>query len=282
MIEGYTSREDNLHLRYGIEYHTTIEHYHKAVASGKRHKAAMREAIRALLVRVWEWNVDTTTPTGRYKNRATIVELCIDYFDKFGDDDVAKTYIKDDGKAAVELSFRFELDWGPSELGGVGQPYLLCGHLDQVVNFNDSLFVMDHKTSKNTLSDYYFDQYNPDNQMTLYSLAGKIVINSPIKGVIIDAAQILLEKPHAFKRGLTLRTPEQLDEWTSDLEYWLNQAEAYATAGYWPMNDTACSMYGGCKFREVCSKSPSTRHVYLKSNFIKQPPEERWNPLKPR
>jgi hypothetical protein len=113
-------------------------------------------------------------------------------------------------------------------------------------------------------------------------LAGQIVINSPIKGVIIDAAQILLEKPHAFKRGMTLRTKEQLEEWTADLEYWLNQAEAYATANYWPMNDTSCGMYGGCRFREVCSKSGSTRHVYLKSNFHKLEKEDRWNPLKAR
>jgi len=278
MIQGYQPKEDSIHLRYGIEYHTSIEEFHKARAAGATQKAAMRTAIRNLLVRVQDWDVDRDTPVGKYKNARTIVELVIDYLDKFRDD-VAETYIKEDGAPAVELSFRFELDWGPT---GSNSPYLLCGHLDQVVTFGDSLFVMDHKTSKNAIGDYYFDGFNPDNQMTLYALAGQIVINSPIKGVIIDAAQILLEKPHAFKRGMTLRTKEQLEEWTADLEYWLNQAEAYATANYWPMNDTSCGMYGGCRFREVCSKSGSTRHVYLKSNFHKLAKEERWNPLKPR
>jgi hypothetical protein len=45
------------------------------------------------------------------------------------------------------------------------------------------------------------------------------------------------------------------------------------------MNDTACDKYGGCEFREVCSKSPSVRDKFLKADF-KQ--EEPWNPLIPR
>lgn len=301
MIEGYQSKDESIHLRFGIEYHTAIEEFHKARAEGMKRADAMRHTIRQLMHRVWEWNVDTSTPTGKYKNRNTLVELVIDYLD-FYKDDTAKTYIKDDGVAAVELSFRFELDWGPNAASRfpetteeleedckgdpnrtfASQPYLLCGHLDQVVTFADDLYVQDHKTSKTTLGDFYFDQYSPHNQMTLYTLAGKIVMDQPIRGVIIDAAQLLLEKPHHFKRGMIHRTPEQLEEWIADLEYWFAQAEAYATANYWPMNDMACGMYGGCKFREVCSKSPSTRKVYLKSDFIKLEPEERWNPLKER
>ena len=35
----------------------------------------------------------------------------VDYLDHFGIDP-AETYIKSDGTPAVELSFRFELDWG--------------------------------------------------------------------------------------------------------------------------------------------------------------------------
>jgi hypothetical protein len=293
MILGYQSKAESLHLRFGIEYHTAIEQYHKDRANGEDRANAIRNAVRGLLARTVDWVVDTTTPVGKYKNRQTLLELTVDYLDHIKND-AAELYIKEDGKAAVELSFRFELDWGPKDSYGkdygddpdiskiTSQPYLLCGHLDQVVSFADNLYVLDHKTSKTTLGEYYFDQYTPNNQMTLYALASQVVIDSPVKGVIIDAAQIKLEEPHAFKRGMALRTPEILDEWLEDLRYWLNQAEAYATAGYWPMNDMACGMYGGCKFREVCSKSPSTRKVYLKSDFKQLPESERWNPLKER
>ena len=118
--------------------------------------------------------------------------------------------------------------------------------------------------------------------MTLYTIAGQVVLNAPIKSVIVRAAQILLDKEHRFVSGFTLRTPDQLDEWMNDLRLHLERAEEYAARGYWPMNDTACDKFGGCKFRGVCSKSPSVRHIYLKSDFEQLPLEERWNPLRSR
>ena len=216
----------------------------------------------------------------------------VDYLDHFADDP-AQTYILNDGTPAVELSFRFELDWGPEVadercngwerrvlIARVRpQPYLLCGHLDRVVSFNDQLLVMDRKTSTTTLSAYYFNQYEPHNQMSLYTLAGKIILNAPIRGVIIDAAQVLLEKPNAFARGFTYRTEDQLEEWLADLRVTLAFAESCATTGHFPMNDTSCDKFGGCRFRGVCSKSPSVRDRFLAADFTKLPENERWNPM---
>ena len=227
------------------------------------------------------------------------MQLVIDYFDEYKNDP-ATTYILGNGKPAVELSFKFELSWGPGVTAGdrskqyiknpndpqgiieFSQPYVLCGHLDRVVDYGGSLFVLDHKTTTTTPSSYYFDGFNPNNQMTLYTLASQVVYKTPVKGVIVEAAQILLEKPNKFERGTSFRTQDQLDEWVYHLEYWLSQAESYAVAGHWPMNDTACDKFGGCRFRGICSKSPQVRETWLKGEFVKLPLEERWNPLKPR
>lgn len=294
MIDGWQAKDENVHLRFGGEYHTTLEDYDKLKAKGMSHDDAMREAIHQLLIRTFGWETDSSTKAGKYKNRKSLLALVIDYLDKFADDP-AETFILEDGKPGVELSFRFELDWGPRAAEGflydehgdglgakLAQPYLLSGHLDRVVSFQDSLFVMDRKTATSTLSDYYFVQFEPSTQMTLYSLAGKVVLNAPIKGVMIDAAQIKLEDNHSYVRRFTFRTEGQLEEWVHDLKFWFAQAESYAEANYWPMNDTACSMYGGCKFRDICSKDPGVRENFLKSKFNQLPVEERWNPLKSR
>jgi len=289
MIDGYVAKGESIHLRFGQEYHQALQDYDIARAEGIDHEDAIHSSISELVRRTHDWSVDETVKPGKYKNRQTLVSLVLDYLDHYVDDP-AETYIKSDGKPAVELSFRFELDWGPSHqadevaLHGVAepQPYLLCGHMDRVVTFNDQLFVMDHKTTVTTPSQYYFDQYEPHNQMTLYTIAGQVVLNAPIKGVIVRAAQILLDKEHRFVSGFTLRTPDQLDEWMEDLRLHLERAEEYATRGYWPMNDTSCNNYGGCKFRGICSKSPSVREIYLKSDFEQLPHEERWNPLRSR
>jgi hypothetical protein len=297
MLDGYQPKGESVHLRFGSEYHAAIQHYDIAKASGSTHEEAIRLAIANLLINTSDWQVDENTRAGNYKNRRTLLQLTIDYFDNYIDDP-ATTFILENGKPAVELSFKFELDWGPKQViasppttpevyystqVGTGiQPYLLCGHLDRVVSFADDLFVLDHKTTTTTPSTYFFAGFNPSNQMTLYTLAGRVVLNTPIRGVIIEAAQIMLEKPSKFERVPTHRTQDQLDEWINDLHYWFNLAESYAEADHWPMNDTACGMYGGCKFRDVCSKSPQVREVYLKSDFIKLEEADRWNPLKAR
>ena len=288
MIDGYVAKGESIHLRFGIEYHQALQDYDIARAEGTSHEDAVHSAISELVRRTHDWSVDETVKPGKYKNRTTLVSLVLDYLDHYVDDP-AETYIKSDGKPAVELSFRFELDWGPESATRIiedeptpSQPYLLCGHMDRVVSFNDQLFVMDHKTTTTTPSQYYFDQYEPHNQMTLYTIAGQVVLGAPIKGVIVRAAQILLEKENRFVSGFTIRTPDQLEEWMYDLRLHLERAEEYATAEYWPMNDTACDKFGGCKFRQVCSKSPSVREIYLHSDFEQLPLEERWNPLKSR
>lgn len=289
VIDRWGSRDESIHLRFGIEYHSALQDYAISRAKGIKHDDAIHDTIRELHSRVHDWDVDRTGRAGKYKNRETIASLVIDYLDHFVDDP-AETFILDNGEPAVELSFRFALDWGPHHIvirsdGKIHeeiqhlQPYLLCGHLDRVVSFHDSLYVMDAKTSISTLGSYWFDQWSPSNQMSLYSLAGKIILNQPIKGVIIDAAQVLLEKPNNFARGFAYRTEDQLTEWLSDLQYYLHQAETYATANYWPQNDTACNKFGGCVFRDVCSKSPQVREQYLAAQFDKTDINQAWNPF---
>lgn len=291
VLDGWGSRDESIHLRFGIEYHRALQDYAIARTQGLNHEDAIRSAVQSLHRRVWDWTPDRNHRAGKYKNRETLLGLVVDYLDHFSDDP-ADTFILEDGTPAVELPFRFELDWGPRAAGGEleyvegiavaegptpKQPYLLSGHLDRVVNFADGKYVMDRKTSMSTLGSYYFNQWSPSNQMTLYTLAGKIMLNSPIKGVIIDAAQVLLEKPNSFQRGFTYRTDDQLDEWLVDLRYWLHSAETYATNNHWPQNDTSCDKFGGCKFREVCSRSPSVREQYLRATFDKLDRLETYN-----
>jgi hypothetical protein len=280
IIDGWQSRDESVHLRFGIEYHAALELFDRLVASGADRDDSLQQVVRTILERTVGWASDQNTKAGKYKNRETLVGLVIDYLDHFNPDP-ATTYIKSDGTPAVELSFRFELDFGP---GGYGpsQPYLLSGHLDRVVSFNDQLLVMDRKTTTTTLGPYYFRQYEPNNQMTLYTLAGRMLLSAPIRGVIIDAAQIMLEKPNAFARGFTYRTDDQLIEWLDDLRDLLTINEAYADRNHWPMNDTSCDKFGGCRFREICTKSPAIRERFLANDFTKLETQNRWNPLKPR
>jgi len=291
MIDGWQSEGESIHIRFGQEVHTSLQMYQLLRTDGASHDDAVHDVVLDTLCRTYGWNPDTETRPGKYKNRNTLIRAIVDYLDKY-EEDPATTYIRaSTGTAAVELSFRFELDFGPraavSTRDGedvLFQPYVLCGHLDRVVEFSDCLYVMDYKTTTSTPGPYYFDQYDPNNQMTLYTFAAGQVLEdenpkpSPVKGVIIEAIQLMVDETRST-RGVTQRSQGRLTEWLGDLEYWLGMAEYYAEVGYWPHNDTACDKFGGCRFREICQKDPSVREKFLESSFKRGTP---WNPLQPR
>jgi hypothetical protein len=264
MILGYRSKKENVHLRFGSEAHQAFQEYEILKAGGMDHEEASFHVVKGLLQRTDDWR-----PDHKHKNRPFLIRTVVWYLEKFKDDP-ATTYILDNGKPAVELSFNFELDWGP--------PYLLCGHIDRVVTYQDELFSTDVKTTTYSPTDSYWNQFEPNNQMSLYTLAGQIILNLTIKGIIITSAQIMIEGTR-FSRHITYRTKDQLDEWLRDLKLWTKKAVEYAEEEYWPMNDTACDKYGGCAYRGICSKSPSVRQRFLDSEFERG---EIWNPLKVR
>jgi len=301
-IDNWRLKGDAIHLRFGGEMGLSIDGYTRSVAEGKSHDDAIHDSVRALMDRIQSWDPEPRTRSEELKSKENLVRTVVWYLDHY-EHDAAKVVTLSNGKPAVELSFKFELDFGPNdqEIARLRredtrewsraneieeaidrldtQRYTICGHLDKVVEFSGDQFVMDHKTTSTTPGPYYFDGYNPHNQMSLYTLASQIILQTPIKGVIIDAIQIAVGFSR-FTRGITYRTGDHLEEWMADLRRWLRAAEGYNEEGHWPMNDTSCSMYGGCRFRDVCSKSPKVRQRWLESNFTQD--LERWNPLKPR
>ncbi len=291
MIEGWRSRGQSVHLDFGSFYHSALELYDRHRALGADHATALYEAVKYCLEVTWvvgeiiDGNLDVSVGKPmdwghNLKTRETLVRSVIWYLEEFGENDAAHTVILKNGKPAVELSFRLEMDWGPrtqSHPAFIGQPYILSGHLDRVVEFNGGIYVMDRKTSSTTIGSYYFDGYNPDNQMSLYTFASKVIYQTPVRGVIIDAAQIAVGFTR-FSRGFTFRTEAQTEEWLENTRYWLRLAEQFAKSGFWPMNDKSCHQYGGCAFRKVCSKSPEVRQKFLESDFTKR----HWNPLEAR
>lgn len=304
MIEGWQPKGEGIHLRFGIEYHTALQDYDiYRYSYDLNHGEALRQVVRELLIRTKDFNPSEEQygSAAKYKSRQNLVRTVIWYLEKYPTEkDSHKTYILEDGRPAVELSFRLELEWGPKpqvdygvhedaiHLATTNQPYLLTGHLDRVVSFADDLYFLDHKTTKSQPGDFYFSQFEPDNQMTLYSLAAKVVLNSPVKGGIIDAAQVLIDASR-FQRGFTFRSEDRIEEWLVDLRYKLEENEKFVEDDHWPMNDKFCGTFRseesgsiGCPFREVCSKSPRMRDPFLRSNFNKLEEKDRWNPLKPR
>lgn len=267
IIEQWRKKSDSVHLSFGGDFASCLEFFHKQKALGDTYEEALDATVQRLAELTEGWKSDHPK-----KNKFTLFRTVIWYLDSYRDDP-AHTVILASGEAAVELTFKIPLDFTTP----TGENYLYCGHLDRLVQYGDDIFVQDQKTTGSGLGSYFFAQFNPDNQMSGYTFAGRILYNIPIAGVMIDGAQILVNST-SFARGFTMRTEAQLEEWYKDLGYWLKLMESYVEQDYWPMNDKSCHKYDGCVFREVCSQDPAVRQNYLETQFEKR----EWNPLKSR
>jgi|SRR5579859_5985001 len=274
IVEGWAPKRLSVHLTFGLIYHSALERYDHERFAGRSHDEAQRLAVLTALEESWNHVLRRPIPfDDKYKNRFTLVRSIVWYLEQFTHDPI-RTVGLANGKPAVELSFRYENGYVSAV---TGESYMSCGHIDRLGELNDQIYVVDRKTTKSTINADFFTKFSPDNQFSQYVLATKIVYALPVVGLIVDAAQVAITFS-AFQRGFITRNPDQIEEWHHELQYWLRQAESYAVAGYWPMNDKSCGNYGGCQYREICSKSPSTRQMWLEANYTKRV----WDPLQVR
>lgn len=262
MIAGLRPKGISHHLSFGLWFGEALEHYYHHINSGNLiHDEAVAEVILEALRKSWGWVTNDS-----YKNRYTLIRSIIWYLEEYRNDK-CETLILANGRPAVELSFKFPIS---SEV-------TLCGHLDRVVRFNDEILIQDHKTTKTTAGSAYFEQFNPDTQMSLYSIAGEIVCSSRVRGVMLNVATVQVGATQ-FSRGITYRTEAQNTEWLRDAIFWIEDQWRAADRNYWPMNDKSCHKFGGCPYRPICSRDPSVRDMFLASDYEYNP----WNPVTPR
>lgn len=268
-VLGIVPRETSVHLAFGLLLHKGCEVYDHAKAGGASHREALLTAVRWALAATWDRRLGRPWASGHAeKNRQGLIRALVWHLEKFKDDP-CETVILASGKPAVELSFTM-----PTGLEHKGEAFVLCGHLDKLVRMSGFVYVKDIKTTGSTLTGFFFDRFSPDNQMSLYSIAGRVVYAEPTEGVIVDAIQIGGTFVRSM-RGLVPRTAEQSQEWLDELPHWIGQMIYSAETQKWPMNDKACHHYAGCPYRGICSRSPSAREVETRQGYFK----ELWDPL---
>jgi hypothetical protein len=279
MICGYVPRAEAVHLEFGILYHKALELYDRWRFMGHDHDETLSKVVRWCLEATWRdgkpWRPSAELPAEdkiSLKCREFLVRSVVWYLEKYKDDPAVTMMQADGSGPMVEMHFQFEIgvEWQ-------GHPFALCGYLDRVVIFNDLPFGMDRKTTTSTINSRYFEQFDPNNQMTLYTAASQIAFKNPVKGVIVDAAQIMVGGTQ-FQRSVVQKSQDQINEWLEDTYQWINSGIDYALRKHWPMNDKSCHNYGGCPFIKICTTSPNVRQSFLDTNFEVR----KWNPLELR
>lgn len=292
IIEGWekNSGESAIALNFGILFHYGMQFYEEAKAAGMDHEEAMRFSLRKLLahprtallptqIEVSELK-ETTDPdddgitlrNSKIRTRYHLFRSVVWYLDHYHPDP-AKTYILSDGSAAVELSFRI-----PVPVPSVPEhEFILAGHLDRVAAYDKDLYVIDYKTTK-SLSSQFFANWALAHQLSGYTYAGKVALNVPVKGVIVDGIALQVGGVK-FGRAETPRTRGQINEFFANLDWVVYQANYLSKRladdpdFQYPMNTQSCYF---CELKDVCRQPPEFRRRYLKMHFTQVPA---WNPL---
>lgn len=276
IIMGYQPRLQSDHLIFGIYLHQAREFYDHARAKGLTHDQSLVIVLKNLMSMSWDKDLRrpnwvSALPT---KNRYTLIRTAVWYLDDFGENDPIETLILANGKPAVELSFSMPIDLIS---GATGEQYMLCGHFDRIGRLGSCNYGVDLKTSEHKLDPGFFAKFSPDNQISLYNAACRVVFDIPVEGFIIDGVQVLAGGSR-HQRGEVKRTDDQIEEFLRSTKVFLGQMEQYAEDQFWPMNDKVCGMYGGCSFRDICAKPPGSRQLWLERNYTRRV----WDPLKRR
>ena len=284
IIRGLQSKNEKPPLTFGSTYHTALEIYHGQRAKGVSWRDALHAALDYAIMEAQKWpdwsRDDLGIKPDKIRDINSLVRGIVWYADHFKKDP-AQTLTGANGEPLVELSFRFELPVKTHE----GEPFIAAGHIDRMIKFGEATYAQEHKHTVVAVSQYYWNRYSPDPQVSMYTLASRTVLPEQCSGVMIDAAQFKKASVH-FHRQVVRRTKAQTDEWLTyfimDLQELRDRLQRLADAGIdstsvkaWPMNDKACSLFGGCPFQKVCQQDPSIRETTLKFDYD----THHWNPL---
>jgi PD-(D/E)XK nuclease superfamily len=286
IVHGYISNNPSyaIALVFGILMHKGLEIYEKYRAELLPHDKAQFNMIRdicslpATASLPTDTDIDTTETSEdddgitarntKIRTRYYLIRALVGYTETYRDDPCV-TLLLPSGAPAVEYSFRVPLD-----ISIAGTDAILCGHIDRIVEFNGYNYVTDYKSTK-AISRQFFSAFDLSHQMTGYNIAGKIVLDKPISGVMIDAIALQVGG-NKFARHFTKRTAGQEAEYLRTVRFAIDAAVKYYEDDYYPMNTSACFF---CDFKDICRQPPEFRERYIKQSFTKK---TGWNPLENR
>jgi hypothetical protein len=238
--------------QWGNIVHKGLERYDECILEGMDWDDAVREAVKATLVECKDH--DDTKDNAR--TTETAVRAIVWYADRYKDDTLVTAELHD-GAPATEI--RFEVPIPDTN-------YRFSGRIDRIVWADDELFLLDRKTTKQSLSGYYFKDYELSLQVQAYIWASKRFLDLPVAGLLIDAIQTGVNFTR-FNRSPFFISDGRLDEFEELLRHHIDMLEWYHDKNYWPRNFTSCGRYGGCQFAPICSMAPHRRQIWLKEYF---------------
>jgi len=256
VLDGWKTTSYATATGFGSAVHAGFEEIDKARFEGESKDNALRRAIKLVLK---DYGEDLKLSDDSARGLEAALRAVVWKAEEFWEDNL-KLASMPDGMPALEQ--RFEVP-----LGDKGHRF--SGRIDKIISLDGKLYLVDVKTTKQSLSEWYFKMYMPNNQVFAYIWACREVLKLPVEGFIIDAVQTGSNFTR-FARSVFNVSKELVDEWYTDTLHHLQISDIYADSQYYPADFTACGNYGGCKFRETCGHPSSQRYIFFDQDFTQE------------
>lgn len=263
----WKGREPSVHLHAGAAYARGLEVTRKAFyEQGLLAEQARALGLGALLESYGTFECPVDSP----KSAARMAGALEFHFDRYPmDQDQGQPLVLPSGKRAIEFGGVEVLDATHPE---TGDPLQYSWRMDLAVDFRGTKLGHDDKTASQ-LGASWPRQWDLRSQFTSY------VWGAARAGIKLDGFRIrgisILKTKYDTLEAITYRPDWQVDRWYAQLHRDIKRMKQQWEEGYFDFNlDHACTEYGGCMFRGVCTArdpQPILEQMYQR---------RRWDPVR--
>jgi hypothetical protein len=254
-ILNRAATETNVHLIAGAAFAkgvevTRISYYDKQMSF----QDALAEGYRAVILDYGDFE----PPADSNKTATRMADALIYYFTQFPIDDDFVKPVKFNERSAVEFNFTIPINIAHPT---TGEPILYAGRFDMLGEMNDTIMVVDEKTTSQ-LGSTWGAKYDLSSQFTGYCWAAK-QYGFPVSGVLIRGVSILKEK-YGHAQHIMYRPQWQIERWQDQLIRDINRMKVSFESGVWDYDlADACGAFGGCPYKAVCSSPDEDRWLAM-------------------
>jgi hypothetical protein len=270
-VEGLSLKHHSIHLHAGATFARGLEVFRKEFfLMGKTQIEAVESARIAMVV---EWgDYEPMFSWSEGQTEAKSLDALMDAIDFYlftwePTTDPIQPLIEG-GNISVEFSFAIPI---PHRFHPVtGDPLLYAGRFDMMGVYNNTLFVVDEKTTKQ-LGASWSDQWEMRSQFTGYAWAAR-EYGYPVGGAVVRGISFL-KNGFGSAQSITYREDWKIEQWLRQLQRNVDRMIEVWKSGEPDMDlDDACNSFAGCPFKRLCN---SPQPEQWKSDYV----ERRWNPL---
>lgn len=278
------SMEENAALNFGTALHLVWDWRYHTLGSTAPDPVDEQIQIDILTKHFME----NPPPLGDFRTLAHAVEANHHYNQRYGTEPFS-ILADSENKAMVEKPFATHFYDHHGPYGVI--PVHYTGKIDLVIQWDDLVWVMDHKTTSQ-LGKHFFDDKFASSQLPGYCWALEQTTNLKPAGYAINA---LRSKPppkkladgtytdvakwwkESLARERAYLRPGQLNEWRANAIHLVDRFIWHHSHDYMPMETSWCfGRYGRCPFRDVCDLPEHSRGIELQStNYT----DNTWSPL---